>query len=232
MKIDIYNLSKTYDNYSLIINELHLEGPGVVGIMGNNGAGKTTLLKLILDLIEPDNGKIFSNEKLIMLSDHWKDYTGSFLNEDFLISFLTPLEYFSFIGKIYKISTHELNDRLTSFEAFLNFNLNSKKYIREYSIGNRYKLGIVSALITFPGIVILDEPLNYLDPTSQNQLAVILKNFCIQRGSMVIISSHDMAHLSELCSRIMILENGSFVKDIYNDNPELTYKELKTYFEV
>jgi ABC-2 type transport system ATP-binding protein len=231
MNIDIYNLIKNYKDFSLGIKELHLNSPSVVGIVGNNGAGKTTLLKLMLDLILPEYGDIFSNNKLIRLSDHWKAYTGSFLNEDFLISFLTPIEYFNFIADIYKITQNELLQRLKDFDSFLSFDIRSKKFIREYSIGNKYKIGIVSSLITMPEIVILDEPFNFLDPSSQNQLSVILKDYCYNKNAMVLLSSHDLIHLSELCSRVIVIENGSLVHDINNLNPDKIYKELRSYFE-
>lgn len=232
MKLDIYNLVKKYDSFRLSISELHLGNAEIVGLVGNNGAGKSTFLKLILDLILPEAGEIYSNEKSISLSEHWKEYTGSFLDEDFLIQFLTPAEYISFIADLYKISDKDLKERLSYFDGFINFNFDAKKYIREYSTGNKYKIGIVSTLITYPELVVLDEPFNFLDPTSQNQLASILKNYNLNRKALILLSSHDLTHITELCSRIIIIEDGIFIKDIENLNQERTYKELKEYFAI
>ena len=232
MRLDIYNLEKKYDDFILRVDEFHANDFEIIGLVGNNGAGKTTFLKLLLDLILPEKGELYSDEKSLTLSEHWKEYTGSFLDEDFLIQFLTPMEFFKFIGDIYNIPKSILNTRLLSYKRFLNFDLDKWKFIREYSTGNKYKIGIVSTLITNPKIVILDEPFNYLDPTSQNQLLSILKNYNSIEKAMILLSSHNLSHLTELCSRIILIENGVFVKDITNMNQENTYKELKEYFTI
>jgi len=232
MRLDIYNLEKKYDDFTLKVKEFHSKDDEIIGLVGNNGAGKTTFLRLVLDLVLPEKGELFSNEKSINLSEHWKEYTGSFLDEDFLIQFLTPMEFFRFIGKSYDISDNTLTERILSYGGFLNFDLNKKKYIREFSTGNKYKIGIVSALITCPKVVLFDEPFNYLDPKSQNQLVSILKNYNSSENSLIILSSHDLSHVTELCSRIILIENGVFIKDIENLDQEYTYKELKQYFTI
>jgi|WetSurMetagenome_2_1015567.scaffolds.fasta_scaffold76911_2 ABC-2 type transport system ATP-binding protein len=231
MEIDIYNLQKKYQGFVLNIKEFHSENSEIIGLAGNNGAGKTTFLKLLLDLILPDCGEIFSNKKLITRSEHWKNYTGSFIDDDFLVQFLTPKEFFSLIGDIYKISKNILKSRISLYTDFLNFDLNQKKYIREYSTGNKYKIGIVSTLITKPEVVIFDEPFNYLDPTSQIQLVSILRRYNSDENALIILSSHDLSHLTEICSRIILIENGAFIKDINNSDSKITYEELKGYFQ-
>jgi len=232
MRLDVFNLEKKYNDFILRVGEFHSKNPEIVGLVGNNGAGKTTFLKLLLDLILPDKGELYSNEKSITLSEHWKEYTGSFLDEDFLIQFLTPMEFFIFIGEIYNIPDDILNARVSSFNGFLNFDLNQKKYIREFSTGNKYKIGIVSTLITNPKIIIFDEPFNYLDPTSQNQLVSILKKYNSSENVLILLSSHDISHVTELCSRIIFIENGVFIKDIENIDQINTYKELNEYFQI
>ena len=232
MRLDILDLEKKYDDFTLKVEEFHSKHDEIIGLVGNNGAGKTTFLRLVLDLILPDKGQLFSNEKSVNLSEHWKEYTGSFLDEDFLIQFLTPLEFFKFIGKIYNISDSTLTERLLLFNSFLNFDLINKKYIRDFSTGNKYKIGIVSALVTHPKVVLFDEPFNYLDPKSQNQLVSILKNYNSSEQALIILSSHDLSHVTELCSRIILIENGTFIKDIENLDQEYTYKELREYFTI
>jgi ABC-2 type transport system ATP-binding protein len=232
MNLDIYKLEKKFDNFILKVEEFHSTDLEIIGLVGNNGAGKTTFLKLLLDLMLPDSGKVLSNGKSITLSEHWKEYTGSFLDEDFLIQFLTPIEFFRFIGDIYKISEECLKTRLLSFHDFFDFDIYEGKYIRDYSIGSKYKIGIVSTLITNPQIVVFDEPFNFLDPTSQNRLVEILKKYCSNKKVMILISSHDLGHITELCSRIIIIKNGIFVKDIKNEDKDWSYKELKEYFMI
>jgi ABC-2 type transport system ATP-binding protein len=232
MRLDIQKLVKSYKNFALKVGEFHACESEIIGLVGNNGAGKTTFLKLVLDLIVPDIGEVCSNQKSISLSEHWKEYTGSFLDEDSLIQFLTLFEFFSFIGRIYEIPEGTIKSRLESYRNFLDIDINERKYIREYSTGNKYKIGIVSTLITKPKILILDEPFNYLDPTSQNHLSLILKNYNVEEKALIILSSHDLSHITELCTRIIIIENGIFIKDLININQENTYHDLKSYFMV
>lgn len=232
MQIKIEKLKKRYHNFLLRVDELTIDSPEIVGIIGNNGAGKTTLLKLILDLIKSDLGTVFSDNIPVMLSDHWKNYTGSFLDEDFLIQFLTPIEFYYFIGKVYKISTEEIDKEILKYADFLNFDVYSKKYIRDYSIGNKYKIGIVSTLLIKPKILIFDEPFNYLDPKAQNQLVKILRGQSENDNVIVIISSHDLEHIAELCTRVLYIENGVILNDIGNIDKEITRKKLRGYFDL
>jgi ABC-2 type transport system ATP-binding protein len=232
IQLDVYNLQKSYKDFTLQIKEFHARNTEIIGLVGNNGAGKTTFLRLLLDLVMPENGEIYSNQISITLSEHWKEYTGSFLDEDFLISFLTPMEFFKFISNVYDITYEELNKRLLKYEQFLNIDLNIKKFIRDFSTGNKVKIGIVSTLITNPRVVVLDEPFNYLDPTSQNYLSLILRNFHKTEDSCIILSSHDLTHISELCTRVIIIDNGQIIKDLRNDSPSQLSMELKEYFMV
>jgi ABC-2 type transport system ATP-binding protein len=232
MSIDVYNLKKSYPDFKLYIEEFHACENEIIGLVGNNGAGKTTFLRLILDLLLPDSGEIYSDNQSINLSDHWKEYTGSFLDEDFLIQFLTPVEFFEFIGKIYRIPRKLLEERISYLNGFIKIDLNTKKLIRDLSTGNKYKIGISSALITDPKIIVLDEPFNYLDPTSQNCLSSILRHYQKDKKGCILISSHDLMHIAELCTRILIIDNGLIIKEIKNLSSEVTTKELKDHFMI
>jgi ABC-2 type transport system ATP-binding protein len=232
MVLEVLDLKKSYKDFTLVVKEFKAGSCEIIGLVGNNGAGKTTFLRLLLDLVLPDSGKIFSNQISINQSDHWKEYTGSFLDEDFLIGFLSPMEFFEFIGKLYNVSLDSLKLKLLGFQKFLGIDLNSNKLIREYSAGNKYKIGIISTLITCPKILLLDEPFNYLDPTSQNILSSILGAYAKEYSSTIILSSHDLSHISELCTRIIIIDNGLFIKEIENSSSERTSQVLKSHFMV
>lgn len=231
--ITIKNLVKTYNkNIVLNINELVINKGEITGLVGNNGAGKTTLFRLILDLIRADKGEVRSGKWLVAKTENWKEYTGSFLDEGFLIDFLTPGEFFHFIGNIYGLSPVQVDKRLAIFTPFFNNEIlgQGKKYIRNFSKGNKQKIGLVSALLTYPEVLILDEPFNSLDPGSQILLKRILTEYNNRTGATIFISSHDLNHINDICERILLLEKGSILRDIRNKGAALM--ELNEYFSV
>jgi len=231
--ITITNLEKAYNHKTVLnISELSINNGDLFGLVGNNGAGKTTLLRLLLDLIRADNGEVHSDDFTVSESENWKDYTSSYLDEGFLIDFLTPEEYFYFTGEGYGLSKAETEDKLSAYKDFFNGEVlgQRKKFIRDFSRGNKQKIGIISALITDPGVLILDEPFNSLDPTSQILLKHILTDYNRNTGAIVIISSHDLNHITEICSRIAIIEKGLIIRDLPNDGKALAV--LEDYFSV
>jgi len=226
--IQISNLKKAYGKKVVLsIDDLTINEHELVGIVGNNGAGKTTMLSLILDLIEPSRGSVKSKDQLVSKVDDWKNYTGSYLNEGFLIPFLTPLEFLEFIGKLHGLNSSDVKSFLNENAAFYAEDINSKKYIRELSAGNKNKIGILASILPTPEILILDEPFSNLDPSSQSWLKLKLKKLN-DNGVTIIISSHDLKHVTDVCTRILLIENGIIVKD-KNTNSE-TLDELENYF--
>lgn len=230
--IEVNNLSKQYNGITVLnINNLTIPQGESFGLVGNNGAGKTTLFRLILDLIEANSGKVLIDGQPVARRDEWKTKVGSFLDEGFLIDFLTPDEYFDFVGKLYNKSAGDIQHVLNSMEDFFNGEiLGVKKLIRDLSKGNQKKVGIVAALLADPKILILDEPFTALDPSSQIRLKRILNDFQTTKGMTMLISSHDLNHVTEVCKRTVILEKGVIVKDIQTN--EDTLKELESYFAV
>lgn len=204
----------------------------VLGLVGNNGAGKTTLFRMILDLLKPDAGEIMLNGDINpALSEEWKQFTGAYIDEGFLIDYLTPEEYFSFLGKISGISQQEVNTRLQAFEHFAGGELfGQNKLIRNLSAGNKQKVGIISALIRQPQLVILDEPFNFLDPTSQNVLKHLIKDYAQNTGATILISSHNLQHTVDISTRIALLEKGVIIRDLKREDENAT-QELNAYFE-
>lgn len=228
--IKINNLKKAYGKKIVLsIDDLTINALELVGIVGNNGAGKTTMLSLILDLIEPSIGTVQSKDQLVSKVDDWKSYTGSYLNEGFLIPFLTPIEFLEFIGKLHGLNTSDVKNFLKENAPFYADDITAKKYIRELSAGNKNKVGILASMLSAPEILILDEPFANLDPSSQSWLKTKLKKLNDEEVT-IIISSHDLKHVTDICSRILLIENGIIVKD-KNTNAE-TLDELENYFNV
>ncbi|WP_196885634.1 ABC transporter ATP-binding protein [Aureivirga sp. CE67] len=230
--IQINNISKVYgENTVLSIPELTIQKGECLGLVGNNGAGKTTLFNSLLDLIKPTTGTISNKGIEVHKSEDWKQFTGSFIDETFLIEYLTPNEYFDFIAGIRNVSKGDLENLLNSFSEFFNEEiLGAKKYLRDLSKGNQKKVGIVASLIGNPEVIILDEPFANLDPTTQIRLKNMLQKLVEDKDITLLISSHDLGHVTDVCNRIVVLEKGEVIKDIITS--ESTLKELETIFAV
>ncbi len=230
--IHITNLHKSFNAIKAVdISELRVAVGESMGLAGNNGAGKTTLFRMLLDLIRPDGGQVLSKALNVSASDAWKAYTGSYLDEGFLIGFLTADEYFEFVGKLHGLNRAEVLVRLRWYEEFFNDEiLGKKKYLRDLSKGNQKKVGIAAAMLIEPEVLILDEPFANLDPTTQIRLKLMLRRFHKERNATLLISSHDLNHVTEVCERMVVLEKGQIVQDMRTN--QNTLKELEAYFAV
>jgi ABC-2 type transport system ATP-binding protein len=226
----VQNVKKVYgSNQVLNIEKLDIPKGQSFGLVGNNGAGKTTLFRVILDLIRTTEGTVYIEGNDVSKTEDWKKYTGSFIDEKFLIGYLTPEEYFDFLAKVYGLEKSDLQEFLYSFEELFNDEiLGHRKYIRDLSKGNKKKVGVAAALIGNPSYVLLDEPFENLDPTSQIRLKKIIRGFAENRNITFLISSHDLNHVTELCNRIVLLEKGEVRLDqLVNDQ---TLHMLNQYF--
>lgn len=223
-------ITKKYEGVSVLnIKNIDIPKGQSFGLVGNNGAGKTTFFNLLLDLIKPTTGFVTTNNIQVDKSEDWKQFTGSFIDESFLIGYLTPEEYFYFIGDLRGQNKADIDSFISQFDEIFNDEiLGKKKYLRDLSKGNQKKAGIVAALIGNPSVVILDEPFANLDPTTQIRLKQILKSLVKDKDLTVLISSHDLGHITEVCERIVVLEKGDVIKDL-KTSPE-TLKELEDHF--
>ena len=246
MRIQLENLKKCFgDKTAVDIQNFTINDGEIIGLVGNNGAGKTTLFRLMLDLLKADEGnvKMFSNKQQAenkdipseinpSVSEDWKMLTGAYIDNSFLIDFLTAEEYFEFIGKVSGLSKQQTEERLKDFEHFMNGEvLGQKKYIRDFSAGNKQKVGIIAALLNRPQLVVLDEPFNFLDPSSQNQLKRLITEFNQSTGATVLISSHNLQHTVEISTRVALLEHGVIINDFDNTDGKAEEK-LEEYFNI
>ena len=231
--IIIDKLKKNFgEKIAVDIEHYEINQGDMLGLVGNNGAGKTTLFRIMLDLLKADDGKVIINDIDVSQSEDWKSITGAFIDDGFLIDYLTPEEYFYFIGKMYGLKKEEVDERLIPFERFMSGEvIGHKKLIRNYSAGNKQKIGIISAMLHYPQLLILDEPFNFLDPSSQSIIKHLLKKYNEEHHATVIISSHNLNHTVDVCPRIALLEHGVIIRDIINEDNSAE-KELEDYFNV
>ena len=211
--ITIANLKKSFgETIACDIPSLTINDGDILGLVGNNGAGKTTLFRMMLDLLKPDAGEVEIDGVNPAESEGWKASTGAYIDEGFLIDFLTPEEYFAFIGKITNMTQEAVDERLKDFERLAGGEIfGQKKLIRNLSAGNKQKVGIMSALFNRPKLVILDEPFNFLDPSSQNILKHELTEYNRETGATILISSHNLQHTVDISTRITLLEKGQIL---------------------
>jgi len=231
--IEINNLIKNFGEKTAVsIEPFQIQSGQMLGLVGNNGAGKTTLFRLALDLLEADQGNVTIEGVDVSKSEEWKKTTGAFIDDGFLIDYLSPEEFFYFSGRLYGLSKEEIDERLKEFEHFMSGEvIGQKKLIRNYSAGNKQKIGIISAMLHYPQVLILDEPFNFLDPTSQSLIKHLLKKYNEEHQATVIISSHNLNHTVDICPRIALLEKGIIIKDLINENNSAE-KELEEYFNI
>lgn len=229
--IRIEGLKKCYKEATVLdVPSLQINRSECFGLVGNNGAGKTTLFRIMLDLVRATEGQVLFEDEDVSKTEQWKKKVGAYLDEHMLLAFLTPDEYFESLRRIYGMSKEDLSQHLDKFRELFNEEiLGKKKYIRDLSKGNLKKVGIAAALFGNPAAVLLDEPFENLDPSSQNRL----KRFILQEKERsqitFLLSSHDLAHVTDICDRIVLLEKGRIIKDLVEK--ELMVTELFQYFD-
>ena len=237
MTIYIRNIQKTFGEKTAVdIDQFIIHEGEILGLVGNNGAGKSTLFRLILVLIKADRGCVTIEHEGrtvdVSQTEEWKDWTGAYIDDSFIIDYLTPEEYLQFIARISGLSETQLEEELSKYEHFMAGEiLGQKKLIRNLSAGNKQKVGIVAALLMHPSLLILDEPFNFLDPSSQNAIKHLLTDYNRQTGATILVSSHNLNHTVDICPRIALLENGKIIRDIDNHDGSAE-KELESYFDI
>jgi ABC-2 type transport system ATP-binding protein len=230
--IQVNNLIKSYNGVEVLnINNLKIEKGICFGLVGNNGAGKTTLFRLILDLIRSNSGVVEIDNGVVSETDKWKKITGSYLDQGFLIDFLNPEEFFEFTGKVKGMSQDDIQLFIKEMEDFFNGEvIGKKKLIRNLSMGNQQKIGIAASFMGNPEIIVLDEPFNSLDPSTQIRLKNLVKQKQVEKKITFLISSHDLNHITDVCDRIVVLHEGKVAHDILTGEDTLT--ALEQYFAV
>ena len=212
--LEVKNLSKQYSqNYAVQNVSLTIREGDIYGLIGKNGAGKTTLLKLITQLIEPTSGTISlfgsstDKERSIALKR-----TGSVIEIPVAYDQLTASENLRYYCKLRGIVHAEkiIQDTLSLVHLT---DTGSKKF-KKFSLGMKQKLGIAIAILSKPDFLILDEPINGLDPLAIIEFRQLIQNLNKEYGMTIIISSHILSELYQIATRFSFLDNGMFIREI------------------
>lgn len=207
--VELKDVVKRYSEI-LAVNHLNLSiKPGeIFGLLGPNGSGKSTTLKMLLGLVQPDEGSI-NVLGLDVMQDAVavKQVVGYAPESPRLYEFLTGIEFLDFIGDIYGMETEEKKDRITHYLKALQLEGREGDMISSYSEGMKQKTALIAAFLHKPKLLILDEPLNGLDPRS----ARIVKDFLQQlktQGVTTVMSTHILEIAQAICDRIGIMYQG------------------------
>ena len=209
--LNIELLEKSYGEFQFLVQKLLINEGEVVGLVGNNGAGKTTFLKLITDLVLSKKGSVSIFGFNVGINEEWKKDTSVYLDEDFLIPYLKPIEYLLLLKTLKNLNQESFDSFLREIEDFCGDLIKSNKYLSELS------KGISGALLGNSRLLILDEPFSNLDPSS----SIFLSNYLVQKrkskGNLItIISSHNINQLTIFSSRIILFDDGKIVLDKTN----------------
>ncbi|PTE89722.1 ABC transporter ATP-binding protein, partial [Staphylococcus equorum] len=220
--LEIKGLSKKFKNnekYSLKNISFQVDQGEIVGLIGKNGAGKTTLMKLIAKAIRPTDGNILINQKSILKSPNSLNDFG-FMIEGSLFNHLNAIEHLKFF-----ISLNGKVDHRENIEYVLRLvDLWEKRHINpsNFSFGMKQRLSLAICLVTEPKILILDEPFVGLDPNGVEKLIETLKQWVQKKDTAIIISSHQLSELEEICNRFLFIDNGELKEDFVLDQKDTT----------
>ena len=223
--LEIKNLKKSYNNKKVLdIDFLEIEEKSIFGLIGKNGAGKSTLMKLILGLVKKDHGmiKVFGQELNSKNQKDFNKFFGALIENPSFYDHLTGYENLEIICQLKGIKKDEILKTLD----LVGLNNLGKKKAREFSLGMKQRLGIAMALIGNPKLLILDEPINGLDPQGIEEMRNLFKNIVKNTSTSILISSHILDEIEKISTHIGILKAGKLT---YNGSLE-EYRRLHPPF--
>ncbi|OFI45986.1 ABC transporter ATP-binding protein [Floricoccus penangensis] len=208
--LEINNLTKSFGS-NKILDGINLQIPSgaIYGFIGKNGAGKTTTMKIILGLLQADEGEVLVNgEKVKFGQSATNKYIGYLPDVPEFYGYMTAKEYLMLCGKITGMSKIQIKKRSDELLNLVGLD-DDKKKIKSYSRGMKQRLGIAQALLNKPKLLLCDEPTSALDPLGRNDVLEILKK--IKDETTVIFSTHILSDVESICDHVAFLNGGKIV---------------------
>lgn len=211
--VEARNLSKIYRDFwgrskkvALKPLDLEIRRGEIFGLLGPNGSGKTTTMKLLLGLIFPTSGEaiVFGKDATDVSKN---DRIGYLPEESYLYKFLDAEETLDFYGRLFDMPPEERKRRADALIEMVGLSRDKKRQLREYSKGMTRRIGVAQALINDPELVLLDEPTSGLDPIGTREMKDLIIDLK-ERGKTVILCSHLLADVEDVCDRIAVLHQG------------------------
>jgi ABC-2 type transport system ATP-binding protein len=226
--IQTQNLSKWYGNV-LGLSDVTLQiEPGITGILGPNGAGKSTFLKLITGQIKPNIGKVLIHGQKV-----WNNYAlfaqiGFCPEQDSFYEELTGWQFLINLLKLHHFSPVEMNEKAEKALDIVELTKDKDRVIRSYSRGMRQRLKVAQAIAHDPNIIILDEPLNGLDPLGRRKIIRLIKKYKGE-GRMIVVSSHVLPEIEAMTNKIILIHQGKvfaqgdihYIRDLIETHPHI-----------
>lgn len=216
--LEVKNLTKVYKKVPVVDNvSFSLQKGHIYGLIGPNGAGKTTIMKMLAGLTAQGSGEIsfFGSTKNL---DESRDRMSFMIEAPYLDGQMTARQNLEYIRYVRGVADKNRIDEVLDFVGLADV---GKKQVGKFSLGMKQRLGIGMALLSEPEIMVLDEPVNGLDPEGIIDVRKMLLKLCEEDGKTILISSHLLAELSELCTDFLLIRKGKIVE-------EFSAEELET----
>jgi ABC-2 type transport system ATP-binding protein len=209
-------IRRTYSDVTAVRDVTFSIGAGeMVGFIGPNGAGKTTTLKMLAGLLHPSGGsaQIMGFVPWQRAPDYLRCISMVLGNKSQMLWDIPPLDTFRILGKIYDVPAAALNETIAELSDLLAMSALLTKPVRNLSLGERMKCELVAALIHGPAVLFLDEPTLGLDVSMQRRLRCFIAEYNRRTGATIILTSHYMADVAELCERVILIHHGELLYD-------------------
>ena len=233
MLIEVKDLAKRYNSKAdCAISDISIVGDAgeIIGILGHNGAGKSTTIKCITGMHPYDRGEIRIAGHDLKTEAIDAKYSFGYVSDDHvLFERMTGYEYVSFMADIYDVPMAFRKERIAYFDEMFALGESIYDPISSYSHGMKQKIAFMGALIHYPKVFILDEPMVGLDPHTANAVKTFFKEYA-RKGNLVLFSSHNLDVVEKVCNRVYIIDQGRILRHIDLSQFKAKGYDLESYF--